>query len=101
MNLDFEPVACFGLGREEFGGDVEGLVGVVENEDGESAFVAIYDCFHYCIMNVVSSMMLLQVTLIGQLPEVVLAPTVHVHETRPAGDAALGSSPAAWLGPDL
>lgn len=43
----------------------------------------------------------LQVTVIGQLPGVVFAPTLHVQETFPAALEVAGPRPAAVAGPDL
>jgi hypothetical protein len=37
----------------------------------------------------------------GHSPGVVRVPTSQVHDTTPVPEAVLGSSPAAWLGPDL
>ena len=42
-----------------------------------------------------------QVTVIGQLPRVVLTPTFHVQPTVPAPSLVAGLSPAAVDGPDL
>jgi hypothetical protein len=37
----------------------------------------------------------------GHSPGVVRVPTSQVHDTTPVPEAVLGSSPVAWLGPDL
>lgn len=107
LQLYLKPRTFSRPSRQLFARYVQQPLILADKHHCPSVFESVDYCrlFHLATTNVVSFVTvlpsLLAVTTIRQVPSVVCAPTLHVHETLPAASASFGSNPCALLGPDL